>query len=52
MNSDKKNRITILHDSFGKPSPPRKEWGSAALSETFGDKYMFAGLGESIALPS
>jgi 7,8-dihydropterin-6-yl-methyl-4-(beta-D-ribofuranosyl)aminobenzene 5'-phosphate synthase len=32
-------RITILHDSFGKPSVLRKEWGFAALIE-FNSKHI------------
>ena len=30
-----KNRITILHDSFGRPSALRQEWGFAALVGSF-----------------
>ena len=30
-----KNRITILHDSFGRPSALRQEWGFAALVGLF-----------------
>lgn len=36
-----KNRIIILHDSFGKPSPLRKEWGFAALIELNGKRILF-----------
>src|SRR5215813_225301 len=36
-----KNRITILHDSFGKPSALRKEWGFAALIEFNGKRLLF-----------
>jgi len=35
------NRITILHDSFGKPSMLRKEWGFAALIEFNGQRLLF-----------
>ena len=35
------NRITILHDSFGKPSELRKEWGYAALIEFAGQRILF-----------
>jgi 7,8-dihydropterin-6-yl-methyl-4-(beta-D-ribofuranosyl)aminobenzene 5'-phosphate synthase len=41
VKSDNKNRITILHDSFGKPSPLRKEWGFAALIELNGKRILF-----------
>lgn len=34
-------RITILHDSFGKPSRLRKEWGFAALIEFDGKRFLF-----------
>ncbi|HEX9398336.1 MAG TPA: MBL fold metallo-hydrolase [Burkholderiales bacterium] len=35
------NRITILHDSFGKPSQLIKEWGFAALIEFGGKRILF-----------
>ena len=41
MKSDNNNRITILHDSFGKPSALRKEWGFAALIEFNGKRILF-----------
>jgi 7,8-dihydropterin-6-yl-methyl-4-(beta-D-ribofuranosyl)aminobenzene 5'-phosphate synthase len=34
-------RITILHDSFGRPSALRKEWGFAALIEYNGQRLLF-----------
>src|SRR5436190_17484918 len=33
--------VTVLHDSFGRPSPLRKEWGFAALVEFGGRKILF-----------
>lgn len=35
------NRITILHDSFGRPSGLKKEWGFAALIEFGGKRILF-----------
>src|SRR6266508_2170202 len=35
------NRITILHDSFGKRAELRKEWGFAALVEFGGKRILF-----------
>jgi 7,8-dihydropterin-6-yl-methyl-4-(beta-D-ribofuranosyl)aminobenzene 5'-phosphate synthase len=35
------NRITILHDSFGRPSGLRQEWGFAALVEFAGQRILF-----------
>jgi 7,8-dihydropterin-6-yl-methyl-4-(beta-D-ribofuranosyl)aminobenzene 5'-phosphate synthase len=35
------NRITILHDSFGKPSALAKDWGFAALVEFRGLRILF-----------
>ncbi len=35
------NRITILHDSFGRPSPLRQDWGFAALVEFEGQRVLF-----------
>ena len=35
------NRITILHDSFGKRSDLRKDWGFAALLEFGGKRILF-----------
>ena len=35
------NRITILHDSFGRPSALRQEWGFAALIEHEGLRILF-----------
>ena len=35
------NRITILHDSFGRPSALRQEWGFAALVEFAGRRLLF-----------
>lgn len=35
------NRITILHDSFGKRADLRKEWGFAALIEFRGKRILF-----------
>lgn len=35
------NRITILHDSFGKRPDLRKEWGFAALVEFRGKRILF-----------
>jgi len=40
------NRITILHDSFGKRPELRKEWGFAALIE-FGGKHILFDTGNS-----
>jgi len=34
-------RVTILHDSFGKASALRKEWGFAALVEFHGKRILF-----------
>ena len=36
-----RNRITILHDSFGKRSDLTKEWGFAALVEYGGKRILF-----------
>jgi 7,8-dihydropterin-6-yl-methyl-4-(beta-D-ribofuranosyl)aminobenzene 5'-phosphate synthase len=36
-----KNSITILHDSFGKNSSLKKEWGFAALIEFGGKRILF-----------
>ena len=36
-----RNRITILHDSFGKRSELRKDWGFAALLEFGGKRILF-----------
>ena len=36
-----RNRITILHDSFGKRSELKKEWGFAALVEYDGKRILF-----------
>lgn len=35
------NRITILHDSFGKRSDMKKDWGFAALVEFGGKRILF-----------
>ena len=35
------NRITILYDAFGAPSPLRKDWGFAALVEYGGKRVLF-----------
>ena len=35
------NRITILHDSFGRPSALRQDWGFAALVEFDGQRILF-----------
>src|SRR5437868_15131148 len=35
------NRITILHDSFGKRPEMRKDWGFAALLEFGGKRILF-----------
>ena len=35
------NRITILHDSFGKHANLRKEWGFSALVEFNGKRILF-----------
>jgi 7,8-dihydropterin-6-yl-methyl-4-(beta-D-ribofuranosyl)aminobenzene 5'-phosphate synthase len=35
------NRITILHDSFGKRSDLKKDWGFAALLEFAGKRILF-----------
>lgn len=35
------NRITILHDSFGRPSALRQDWGFAALVEFEGRRILF-----------
>jgi 7,8-dihydropterin-6-yl-methyl-4-(beta-D-ribofuranosyl)aminobenzene 5'-phosphate synthase len=41
------NRITILHDSFGKRPELKKEWGFAALVE-FGEKRILFDSGNSV----
>jgi len=35
------NRITILHDSFGKRPELKKDWGFAALVEFGGKRILF-----------
>jgi len=35
------NRITILHDSFGRPSTLQQDWGFAALVEFDGQRILF-----------
>lgn len=35
------NRITILYDAFGEPSPLKKDWGFSALVEFGGKRILF-----------